>query len=873
MLRRNFLKRHKFLTFKRRYRRKVRWLSVLAILAVAAFVFLLAGSVVIISAFAFYSKDLPSPDKLVVRERALSTKIFDRNGRLLYDVYGDQNRTLVKLEDLPDHLIQATLAAEDSDFYAHRGFDVPGILRALYNVLVHHKLQGGSTITQQLVRNTVITRERTISRKIKEFILALQVERKYEKNEILQMYLNEAPYGGQAYGIQAASEVYFGKSAQELTLAEAALLAGLPQAPSRYSPYRDPELAEGRKNYVLHLMEKRGWLDEEGKRHFLSSEEAERAKKEKLSYAPPGRGIKAPHFVMYVKEVLTERYGASLVEHGGLQVKTTLDLEKQEAMQRIVAEEIGKVRKLNISNGALLAMDPQTGEILAMVGSADFFDEEHDGQVNVVLRPRQPGSAIKPITYATAFKQGYAPATVIFDVPTTFPGGAGQPDYKPVNYDGKFRGPMALRYALGNSINVVAVKLLKLVGIPAMLETAHDLGITTLNEPERYGLSLTLGGGEVKLIDMVTAYSAFANGGRRVQPQALLEVKDSSGRVLEKFRPTEGRKVLSPEIAFLISDILSDNEARAIAFGPRSSLYIPGYTVAVKTGTTNDMRDNWTIGYTRSFAVGVWVGNNDNSPMSRVVSGITGAAPIWNRAMREFLSGRPDEPFYPPEGIVTREVCAVSGQLPNDWCREPSEEEKKYCQTRVEKFIKGTEPTEKCSVHKKLEICKEDGKLASEACREAGETEEKIFIDFKARLPEWQEFVDRWVSETYGDDEKYHPPEEVSTHYFHPEGKDEPWVKIEKPDGDEVGLEFEVEVEVVSPYTVTKVKFYFNGKEIGSVSSIPYRKKYELKATDVGEGEIKVKAYDSGGNVGSAKKKVIVVGPEPAATPTPTGTP
>jgi len=864
------LDRHKFLTFKSHRQAKFRWLSFLTVLSTVCFVILLGGAILSIAVFAYFSKDLPSPGRLTSREQILSTKIFDRNGKLLYDVHGNQNRTLVTLGEIPDDLIDATLAAEDAEFYAHHGFDLQGILRAVYNVVIHHRLQGGSTITQQLVRNTVISRERTITRKIKEFILALQIERKYTKDEILQMYLNEAPYGGQAYGIQAAAETYFKKSCKDLTLGEAAFLAGLPQAPSRYSPYgSDPERAENRRRYVLHLMETRGWLGKDGRRHYLSKERAEAARNETLSYAPPGESIKAPHFVMYVKELLTDRYGSDLVEHGGLQVTTTLDLEKQERMQQIVAEEIDKVRKYHIGNGALLAMDPRTGEILAMVGSANFFDEKNDGQVNVTLRPRQPGSAIKPITYATAFKQGYTPATVLFDVPTTFPGGEGQPDYKPENYDGKFRGPMALRYALGNSINLVAVKLLKLVGIKEMLSTAHDLGITTLNEPSRYGLSLTLGGGEVKLIDLVTAYSGFATGGRRVSPQAILEVKDSSGHILEKFKPSEGPQVLPEGVAYLISDILSDNNARTLAFGPHSSLYIPGYTVAVKTGTTNDMRDNWTIGYTPSIAVGVWVGNNDNSQMSNVVSGITGAAPIWNRAMREFLAGKKDEPFRRPEDIIEKEVCAESGEIPHNWCRNPSEEEKKFCKIRREKFIKGTEPTEKCSVHQKLEICKKDGKLASDACREAGETEKKIFVSYKAKLPEWQEFVDKWVDDVYGDDETYHPPTEVSTEYFNPNGKDEPWVKITSPEDDTVPLSFKVSAEVITPYTVNKVKFYLDGEEIGSITSIPYEKEITLEAADAGEHEIKVKAYDSAGNVGDAEKKITVEAPVTTPTPTP----
>ncbi|MEA2020744.1 MAG: PBP1A family penicillin-binding protein [Patescibacteria group bacterium] len=841
-----------------------RWLPTISIIALALFVVITAGSVMSLAVFAFYSSKLPSPDKLTTRARSLSTKIYDRNGDLLYDVHGDQNRTLVQLEDVPEHLVQATLATEDADFYAHKGFDPLGILRAFYNVIFLCRLQGGSTITQQVVRNTVISRERTLTRKIKELMLALQIERKYGKDEILQMYLNEAPYGGQAYGVQAASEVYFSKDVQDLTLAESAFMAGMTQAPSRYSPYRDPDTAKARRDYVLHLMQNRGWLGKDGKRHFLPPEEAEVAKETKLIYTPPGGEIKAPHFVMYVKELLTDRYGASLVEQGGLKVTTTLDLEKQEEMQTIVAEEIANVAHYDIGNGALLAMDPQTGEILAMVGSKNFFAEDYDGQVNVTLRPRQPGSSIKPITYATAFKQGYTPASVLFDVPTKFPGGSGQPDYEPENYDGKFRGPVKLRYALGNSINLVAVKLLRLVGVREMIETAHDLGITTLNEPERYGLSLTLGGGEVKLLDLVTAYSGFANEGRRVAPQAILEVSDSNGRVLEEFKPTEGPQVLSPEVAYLVSDILSDNNARTMAFGPHSSLHIPGYSVAVKTGTTNEMKDNWTVGYTPSIAIGVWVGNNDNSSMSNVVSGITGAAPIWNRAINVFLEGKSDEPFERPDGIVEEDICNLSGQKPHQWCYVPGEEESNFCDIGQELFIKGTEPTEVCGFHKKLELCKVDGKLASDACREADEVKEKIFVDYQAALSDWQEYVDDWVEDQYGDDDTYDPPTEESESYIHSDDKDEPWVQIKEP-GDTVSQEFKVKVKVITPYTVTKVKFYLNDKQVGKDdTSIPYEQKMKIEDTTVAEHTLKVKAYDSAGNVGEATKDIILKDVTPA---------
>lgn len=859
MQRHPVLKRHKFLSFPR-YRRplQIRWLPALTVMLTICFVGLLVATVLGMLVFAYFSKGLPSPNRLVERERALSTKIFDRNGQLLYDVYGEQNRTLVKIEELPPSLIDATLAAEDAEFYTHKGVDLFGILRAFFNVVVHHRLQGGSTITQQLVRNTVITQERTITRKIREFILALQIERKYSKDEILQMYFNETPYGGQSYGVEAAAETYLKKSAKELTLAESALLAGLPQAPSRYSPYgSNPENAENRRRYVLHLMETKGWLDKEGKRHYLSTADAKAARETVITYAAPGGAIKAPHFVMYVKELLSERYGEDMVERGGLQVTTTLDLEQQEKLQAIVTEEIDKVRQYKIGNGALLAMNPQTGEILTMVGSTDFFNEERDGQVNVTLRPRQPGSAIKPITYATAFKQGYSPAAVLFDVPTTFPGGAGQPDYKPEDYDGKWRGPISLRFALANSINMVAVKLLKLVGIPAMLQTAHDLGITTLNEPSRYGLALTLGGGEVLLIDLVTAYSGFATGGKRVTPQALLEVKDSAGHVLEKFQPTEGPQVLSEDVAFLVSSVLSDNESRSAVFGPASALKVPGYTVAAKTGTTNNMRDNWTVGYTRSLAVGVWVGNNDNSEMGSLVSGITGAAPIWNRAMRELLAGRPDEPFYPPEGIVRIPVCSLSGELVPGWCRE--DRFKSDCLSREEYFVKGTTPTDECSALRLIEVCKSDGKITSRACKQAGETETRVYFNFQEKLSEWQEFVDAWVNATYGSDSKYHPPTEVSQDYFNPEGKDEPWIKIIDPEQDNPPLEFNIRIEVVTPYTVNKVEFYIDDDKIEEVTSIPYETHVKFSKGEIGAHEIKVRAFDSGGNVGESTKDITVI--------------
>lgn len=692
-------------------------------------------------AFAYYSKDLPSPNKLIDRDIPQSTKILDRNGELLFDVYGEQNRTLVKFEDLPQYLIDATLATEDADFYGHHGFDLTGMIRSVYYIAARRSLQSGSTITQQLVKNALLTPEQTLTRKIKELVLSLQIERRYSKNDILQMYLNEVGYGGQAQGVEAASQMYFGKSVKDINLAEAALLAGLPQRPSVYSPFGgSPENARLRQSYVLHLMSEKGWVGTDGKRHFLDKKLAEEAKKTELKYATPGGRIKAPHFVMYVKRILADRYGDKMVEEGGLRVTTSLDLKLQEEAEKIVAEEVEKSKGLKISNGALIALDPKTGEIISMVGSRDYFDIENGGNFNVVTDGpgRQPGSAIKPITYVTAFKKGYTPATMVMDVPTTFPGGD-TPDYKPVNYDGVFHGPMQLRYALGNSINIIAVKLLKMAGVEAVIQTAHDMGITTLNDAQRYGLSLTLGGGEVHLLDLTSAYNVFAANGIRHDPVSILEVQDSQGKVLEKFdaQNDTGTKVLTAEQAYLINNILSDNNARSMAFGSYSPLIIPGHAVAVKTGTTDDKRDNWTIGYTPGITVGVWVGNNDNSPMDpRLASGVTGAAPIWHRAMIVFLKDKPDEPFVRPEGIVEADIDALTGYLPYESAK-----------VRHEIFIRGTLPNAHSDMYERLKICKDGGKIANQPCEDSGNYEEKIYVHLRDSLPEWQEFTDKWLAE------------------------------------------------------------------------------------------------------------------------------
>jgi 1A family penicillin-binding protein len=637
--------------------------------------------------FLFTLKNLPDPNQLITRQPILTTKIYDRNGNLLYKIYRKENRTLVKLQELPLHLIQATVAIEDAEFYSHHGFSPKGIIRAALRNLKGDKLYGGSTITQQLVKNTLLSPERTLTRKIKEIILAVLVETKFSKDEILQMYLNEVGYGGAAYGIEEAAQMYFGKSAKNLSLAEAALLAGLPASPTRFSPFgAHPELAKERQILVLRRMKQEG---------FISEEEEKRAAAEELYFASPKTDIKAPHFVMYVKDLLVQKYGEQMVEEGGLEVKTTLDLEIQEFAQKVVSEEIKKLRSLKINNGAALVTKPATGEILAMVGSEDYFNLQNDGNVNVTLRPRQPGSAIKPIMYSLALENGFTAATIIPDTPITYKI-PGQPPYSPKNYDNRFHGNVSLRIALASSYNVPAVKVLAALGVEKMIARGREMGITTWDEPSRFGLSLTLGGGEVKMVDLAVAYGVLANMGKKVDLNPILEMKNYKGEVLEKFeiRPPAGRAgnsksetIFKPEIAYILTDILSDNSARAPAFGTHSWLNIPNHpSVAVKTGTTQNLRDNWTVGYTPDFLVAVWVGNNDNKPMSYVASGVTGASPIWNKIMSHLLAKIPDKKFPKPEGIVEVKICVPTGTLPCEGCPL----------VRPEIFIAGSEPKTHC---------------------------------------------------------------------------------------------------------------------------------------------------------------------------------
>jgi len=630
-------------------------------------------------------KDLPSASALVQRPQKVTTKILDRNGKLLYSIYKDENRSLIPLSQIPKQMIDATIAIEDQSFYRHHGFSVKGIFRAVIANIKGQSIQGGSTITQQLVKNTLLSPEKTITRKIKEMILSILVDATYSKDEILEMYFNEIPYGGSIYGVQEASQKFFGKNAADLNLAESAILAGLPQSPSVYSPYgANPDLATMRQHEVLRRMIEDG---------YITDKQAQEAENTKVVYKQDVTDIQAPHFVMYIKNMLAEKYGENILTQGGLEVKTTLDLDLQHLSEQAVTSELAKLQRMNVTNGAALVTNPQTGEILAMVGSKDYFDFAHDGQVNVTIRPRQPGSSIKPLTYATAFEtQKLTPSSVIIDAPVSYQT-VGSPIYSPVNYDGKYHGNVTVREALGSSYNIPAVKTLALVGISNVIDKGESMGITTWADRKRFGLSLTLGGGEVLMTDMAKVYGTFANYGYTVDLNPILEVKDYKGNVLYQntcvLDQTKCQRSfnLDPRVAYQITDILSDNKARTPAFGPSSVLFIPNQQVAVKTGTTNSLRDNWTIGYTTNRLVATWVGNNNNTPMSYVASGITGASPIWNTIIRSLLND--DQPhFFPqPTGLLKIKICKTAGTLP---CKE--------CPQIVEEyFIPGTEPKNACN--------------------------------------------------------------------------------------------------------------------------------------------------------------------------------
>ncbi|OGZ84330.1 MAG: hypothetical protein A2599_02145 [Candidatus Staskawiczbacteria bacterium RIFOXYD1_FULL_39_28] len=643
--------------------------------------FCLTGFLFFVLLFFYYTWDLPKPEKFTETPFIQSTKIYDRTGRVvLYDIFGEEKRQIVPFNKISDHLKQAVLTSEDARFYQHGGIDFEGILRAVWvDLLSQARSQGGSTITQQLIRTVYLTGQKSISRKIREIVLSIELEQKYSKDQIFEWYLNAIPFGENAYGAESASQTYFSKPASDLSLAQAATLTSLIPAPSHYSPY-GPNKAEllQKKDSVLERMKKNG---------YITTEEMEEAKKEKIVFSETTNSIKAPDFVLYIKKYLDDKYGEDYLRERGLRIYSTLDWDLQQYMEKTIKESDKSLKSKNANNAAAAAINPKTGEILALVGSKDYFAKpypegcDEKGPNACLFAPkydvatmgkRQPGSSFKPIVYATAFKKGFTPNTILWDVNTEFnpncpPDGTGITDqyglkcYSPQDYDGGNRGPVTMRQALDQSLNIPAVETLYLTGIYDSLQTARDLGITTLTDINNYGLSLVLGGGDVNLLEMTSAYGVFAAEGIYIPPISILKITDSDGNIIEenKKQPT---KVLDTQIARTVNNVLSDNNARAPIFGFNSPLYFPNYQVAAKTGTTQNFVDGWTMGYAPSIAVGVWVGNNNNVPTRD--EGIGLAAPIWHKIMEKVLLSQPAENFNPPEPITTGRNPALLGQLP-----------------------------------------------------------------------------------------------------------------------------------------------------------------------------------------------------------------
>ena len=707
--------------------------------------FSLLGVVVAAGVYASLVSELPSAEEIGRRsvETFETTRIYDRTGEhLLLEIIPNEGgrRTEVPLAQIPAHLRNATIAMEDKTFYTNPvGINFEGVARAIWGEVSGEDAGGGSSIPQQLIRNVLMSpeerMERSYERKLKEMVLAYELTRRYPgiegRDKILEWYLNTIFYGHFAYGIEAAAQTYFHKHVQDLTLAEAAMIVPLGQRPAM-NPIDHPEDAKKRQEIVLDQMYLQG---------YITAEEAQAAKKERIVAAPPSFDIVAPHYVLYVRQLLEERYGTDAVYGGGLQVISAIDLEVQQKAEEIVREGVASIRdKYNANNAAAVVMNTKTAEILAMVGSADYFDETIDGEVNVALVPRQPGSSFKPYVYATAFAQGYTPATMIMDVRTSFTTEDNMPPYVPENYTRTYHGPVLLRQALACSLNIPAVAMAQRVGLDKVVATARAMGIDTLTE-SNYGLSLALGGTEIRLIDHIVGYGVFANGGymlgdpvpperfrpgfRQLEPVLILKVTDAKGNVLQEYKEPQRQKVISPEVAFLITDILSDNEARTPELGPNSALLLKNRPAAAKTGSTNNFHDGWTMGYTPQYVVGVWVGNTDYTEMKNAPGSRT-AAPIWNGIMEYLHEDLPVEAFVRPPGLKTAVIDRVSGKLPNQY--SPS--------TRQEVFIEGTVPTASDDIHVAYRVCQASGKLATAYCPPEQVTEQ-VFEIYPSDAEDW----------------------------------------------------------------------------------------------------------------------------------------
>jgi len=787
------------------------------------------------------SLSLPDFNSFEERKVAQSTKIYDRTGKvLLWDVNRDLKRTVIPFSSISRNLKNATVAIEDDRFYQHHGVELRSIARAIFaNLLAGHAAQGGSTITQQVVKNTLLTQDKNIARKVKEAVLALKLEQVMSKDQILEIYLNEAPYGGSIYGAEEASEAFFGKTAAEITLAEAAYLAALPQAPSYYSPYGNQKSElDTRKNTVLRRMNDLG---------FITDKEFTQAKDEKVIFVPRAeQTIKAPHFVMYVKSQLEKTYGEDMVSTGGLKVTTSLDWDMQRKAEDTVTRFGNEnAKNYNASNAGLVAIDPKTGDILAMVGSRDYFNNGIDGSVNTALTFRQPGSSFKPFVYATAFKKGYTPDTVVFDLKTQFDtqctsagvplnGGDTSKCYEPENYDGLFRGPITLRNALAQSINIPAIKTLYLAGIRDSIETARSMGIKGLSDSNRYGLTLVLGGGEVSLLDLTGAYSAFANDGIKNDPISIQKVEDKSGMVLEEATRSP-RTVLDPKIAREITDILSDNVARTPSYGVDSPLKIAGRSVAVKTGTTNDYKDAWIVGYAPNLAVGVWAGNNDNTPMEKKVAGFI-VAPLWHDFIVKALEKLPNEKFQPMDPIPQTTKPALRGlwQGGNEF----------FVDKLSKKLATENTPAElreshvETNIHSILYWVDKNDPMGTAPARPEDDPQFNLWetpIQNWVRVEEAAGRLKKEVAPTTKDD--IHLPQYI------------PNVSIISPTiNQSVGQKdnLKVSLTVTGSFEIKEAQFYMNGSYIGSTYKAPWEYSMQLSTIDSlkPSSVLKVVVYD-----------------------------
>jgi len=787
------------------------------------FFFILICFVLIALLFAYYAKDLPDPNKIIDRTVAQSTKIYDRTGEeLLYEISGDQKRTLVDLDQIPKHTINATISIEDKNFYKHGGISLWGIIRGQIVPRLQGKpAQGGSTLTQQLVKNAILTNERKVSRKIKEWILSYRIEKKFTKDEILKLYFNEIPYGSNVYGVEAAANYYFGKHVSELEIAESAILAALPQAPSFYSPYgTNKDRLIGRQQYIIDLMMEQ---------NHISQAEGDAAKNYELVFKNRITNITAPHFVLYVKEYLASKYGDQMVEQGGLKIVTTLDLDAQTAAEEAIAARAEKNETTySATNAALIAIDVPSGQILAMVGSKDYFNDKIDGQVNVTVQPRQPGSSFKPLVYLTGFTKGYTPESILFDLNTSF---KAEPDnYNPRNYDLKEHGPVSIRKALAGSLNIPAVKMIYLAGTSTVLDLADSLGYTSFGDRSRFGLSLVLGGGEVTLLEHVNAFAAFSREGVWYPYFSLLRVEDSDGRVLEEYHKPKGEKVVDANYTRMLSDVLSDNPARSYVFGESNYLTINNRAVAAKTGTTDDYKDAWAVGYTPyQVAAGVWVGNNDSSEMTRGADGGVVAAPIWQAFLNKYLQNKEVKSFTKPS-IINIDKPMIGGYMEGgDSIKIDKFSEKLAAEYTPEEAIINKKFLE---VHNILHYVNRDDPTGPAP----------LSPEENYQYANWEEPVIKWAEEQNIISQK--PPTEYDDVHL---PKDKPSIFITLPFQNDTINSGQVNISVTASSSrgVRKVVYLLDDKIVGESLSSPFDFSYTIPPSiQNGSHTLKAKAYD-----------------------------